>query len=178
MSRQGVAGGQDRPQGGRLRKRGKGPLRQALFGMGGADPTRIDGISVETTQTIRSEIGPDLARFESEKQFVSCVRFAPRQASSGGKPLHQRNRKLLGCSRVREALRMAAMTVRCSQTALGAYYRSVAVHKAPSSGLRAPGPRPAEASTTNRGQPGIPGQRYRYTSSRLRPQASIITCTW
>jgi transposase len=112
-----------------MRARGQEPMRQALYGLCGADLTRIDGVSVETAQTVLSEVGPDLTRFETEKQFVSYLRFAPGTAFSGGKPVRKNRRKLLGCSRVREALRMAALAVRNSRTALGAYYRSIAFRK-------------------------------------------------
>jgi transposase len=112
-----------------MRTRGQEPMRQALYGMCGADLTRIDGVSVETAQTVLSEVGPDLTRFETEKQFVSYLRFAPGTAFSGGKPVRKSRRKLLGCSRVREALRMAALAVQNSRTALGAYYRNIAYRK-------------------------------------------------
>jgi transposase len=112
-----------------LRKRGQEPLRQALYGMCGVDLTRIEGVSVETAQTVLSEVGPDLTRFETEKHFVSYLRFSPGTAFSGGKPVRKSRRRLLGCSRVREALRMSALAVRNSHTALGAYYRNIAFRK-------------------------------------------------
>jgi hypothetical protein len=112
-----------------LRKRGQEPLRQALYWMCGADLTRIEGVSVETAQTVLSEVGPDMSRFETEKQFVSYLRFSPGTAFSGGKPVRKSRRRLLGCSRVRDALRMAALAVRNSRTALGAYYRNIAFRK-------------------------------------------------
>jgi transposase len=112
-----------------LRKRGQEPMRQALYGMSGVDLTRIDGVSVETAQAVLSEVGPDVSSFPSEKQFISYLRFAPGTAFSGGKPVRKSRRKLLGCSRVREALRMAALAVRNARTALGAYYRNIAYRK-------------------------------------------------
>lgn len=112
-----------------MRERGQEPLRQALYGMCGCDLTRIDGVSTQIAQTVLSEVGYDLSKFETEKQFISYLRFAPSTAISGGRPVRKSGRKLLGCSRVREALRMAALAVRSSRTALGAYYRNVAFRK-------------------------------------------------
>jgi transposase len=112
-----------------MRGRGQEPMRQALYGMCGCDLTRIDGVSVEIAQTVLSEVGYDLSKFETEKQFISYLRFAPNTAVSGGKPVRKNRRKLLGCSRLREALRMAALAVRSSRTALGAYYRNIAFRK-------------------------------------------------
>ena len=70
-----------------IQKRGEEPLRQALYRLSGVDLTGIDAIGVETVQVVLSEYGPDLSRFPSEKQFVSHVTLAPRQALSGGKPV-------------------------------------------------------------------------------------------
>jgi len=107
-----------------IKKRGQEPLRQALYRMSGADLTGIDAIGVETIQTVLSEYGPDLSRFPTEKQFVAHLRLAPRVAKSGGKPLKKKKRN--GAStRTAAALRMAALSLRHTPTALGAYYRNV-----------------------------------------------------
>src|SRR5262249_26745004 len=67
----------------------------------------------------------DLSRFPSEKQFVSHVTLAPRRPMSGGKPVKKKRRNTAS-TRVAGALRMAALSLRHSQTALGAYYRTIA----------------------------------------------------
>jgi len=110
-------------------RQGKEPMRQGLFKISGADLTRIDGISVDTAEIILSEIGPDLSKFHTEKQFVSYLRLSPNLAISGGKNVHSKKKTIICCSRVKEALRMAAVTIRLSRTALGAYYRSIAFRK-------------------------------------------------
>ena len=108
-----------------IRKRGEDPLRQALYRISGADLTAIDALGVETVQVVLSEYGPDLSRFPTEKQFVSHVTLAPHRPSSGGKPLKKKKRGSAS-SRVAAALRMAALSLRHSETALGAYYRQIA----------------------------------------------------
>ncbi len=108
-----------------IQKRGQEPLRQALYRMSGVDLTGIDAIGVETVQTVLSEYGPDLSRFPTEKQFVQHVTLAPHRPTSGGKPVKKKKRGSAS-TRVAGALRMAALSLRHSQTALGAYYRQIA----------------------------------------------------
>ncbi len=111
----------------KLRRRGQ-PLRAQLWRLSGVDLTRIDGISSDTARTIITEVGVDLSSFPTEKHFVSWLRLCPRTAISGGKQLGSRKRKKngTGANRIAGALRMAAVTVGRSKTALGAAYRRVA----------------------------------------------------
>ena len=113
-----------------IKRRGQEPKRQALFRMSGVDVTQIDAIGVETVEVVISEYGPDLSRFPSEDQFVSHSTLAPRVPKSGGKPLKKKRRNSAS-SRVATALRMAAQSLRHSDTALGAYYRSTLRRKGP-----------------------------------------------
>jgi transposase len=108
-----------------IKKRGQEPMRQALYRMSGVDVTQIDAIGVETVEVVLSEYGPDLSRFPTEKQFVSHATLAPRVPKSGGKPLKRKKRNSAS-TRVAAALRMAALSLRHSETALGAYYRRLA----------------------------------------------------
>jgi len=108
-----------------IKKRGQEPMRQALYRMSGVDGTQIDAIGVETIEVVYSEYGPDLSRFTTEKQFVSHATLAPRVPKSGGKPVKKKKRNSAS-TRVAAALRMAALSLRHSETALGAYYRSIA----------------------------------------------------
>jgi len=108
-----------------IKKRGQEPRRQALYRMSGVDITHIDAVAVETVEVLLSEYGPDLSRFPTEKHFVSHVTLAPRVPKSGGKPVRKKKRNSAS-TRVAAALRMAALSLRHSQTALGAYYRKMA----------------------------------------------------
>jgi transposase len=114
------------PQKGRaIQSRGQEPMRQALYRMSGVDLTGIDAIGVETVQVVLSEYGPDLSRFPTEKQFVSHVTLAPHKPTSAGKPVKKKKRNSAS-TRVAAALRMAASSLRHSESALGAYYRQIA----------------------------------------------------
>ena len=109
----------------KIRSRGEEPMRQALYRMSGVDLTGIDAIGVETVQVILSEYGPDLSRFSTEKQFVKHVTLAPHIPTSAGKPVKKKKRNSAS-TRVAGALRIAATSLRHSETALGAYYRQIA----------------------------------------------------
>jgi transposase len=87
----------------------------------GVDLTRIDGIREMTVQTIVSEAGLDMSPWPSEHHFVSWLALAPRNDISGGKVLKKRTRKV--ASRLAMALRMAASTLRESESYLGAQFR-------------------------------------------------------
>jgi transposase len=108
-----------------LRRRGQEPMREAWYRMSGVDLTEIDAIGVETIQVVLTEYGPDLSCFPTEKHFVSQATLAPRRRMSGGKPVKKKKRNSAS-TRVAAALRMAALSQRHSQTALGAYYRNIA----------------------------------------------------
>src|SRR5262244_2714873 len=108
-----------------IRQRGQEPKREALYRVSGVDITQIDAIGVETVEVVLSEYGPDLSCFPTEKQFVSHITLAPHVAKSGGKPVKKKKRNSAS-TRVAAALRMAALSLRHSQTALGAYYRRIA----------------------------------------------------
>jgi transposase len=112
-----------------IRKRGEEPMRQALYRMSGVDLTGIDAIGVESVLMVLSEYGPDLSKFPTEHQFVSHLTLAPHKPTSGGKPVKKQRRRGSASSRVGAGLRMAALSMRHSQTALGAYYRHMARHK-------------------------------------------------
>jgi transposase len=108
-----------------IRQRGQEPMRPAFLRMSGVDLTEIDAIGMETVQVVLTEYGPDLSCFPTEKQFISHATLAPRRPMSGGKPVKKRKRNSAS-SRVAAALRMAALSQRHSDTALGAYYRQIA----------------------------------------------------
>jgi hypothetical protein len=88
--------------------------RQSLFRITGVDLVAIDGLNDNLVQTILSEIGTDMSRFPSVKQFASWLGPAPRNDISGGKVL--RSRTLKTHNRAGQALTR-------SNSAFGAFYR-------------------------------------------------------
>lgn len=111
-----------------IQRRKEQPLRTALWRFAGVDLTRIDGISGGVAQVVLSEVGLDLQAFPTEKHFVSWLLLSPRTAFSAGKPLSKKN-KGTGATRVASVLRMAALSLANSSSALGAYFRRVARRK-------------------------------------------------
>ena len=85
------------------------PAREALFRLSGYDLTSIDGIGVDTAETILSELGPDLSCFPSENHFTSYLKLVPKLSISGGKPVPSK-RAGSTTTRLGAAFRMAALT--------------------------------------------------------------------
>jgi transposase len=110
-------------------------LRRALFAASGIDLTSIDGISTMIAMQLISEIGLDMSRWLSEKHFTSWLGLAPKLAKSGGRVLPRRSRRVI--NRAAQALRMAAYAVSRTQTALGAYYRSMKARLGPAKAIKA-----------------------------------------
>jgi len=95
--------------------------RTLLLQMCGVDLTRIDGIDVTTAFKVLAEVGADLSRFKNSKHFASWLGLCPGTKISGGKVLSARTSR--NANRAAQALKMAAVSLRSSQSALGAYYR-------------------------------------------------------
>ena len=70
------------------------------------------------------ECGIGLGRWPSAKHFTSCLTLSPSCKVSGGKVLSSHTRKTT--NRVAALLRLAAVTVGKTDTALGAFYRRLA----------------------------------------------------
>ena len=106
---------------GRARNAPRFDLRSLLFKMCGVDLTRIDGIDVTTALAVISEIGTDMSRFPTEKNFTSWLGLCPGTRITGGKVMSGRTKRC--ANRAAQALRLAAAALRTSKSALGAYFR-------------------------------------------------------
>jgi transposase len=111
-----------------IAKKGQAPMREALYQLTGFDLTTIDGIGVDTAAVVVSELGPDFSAFPDEGHFVAYLRLAPNLSISAGKKVPS---KIKGTttSRVAASLRMAALALRNSKSALGAFYRRISRRK-------------------------------------------------
>lgn len=106
---------------GRARNAPKFDLRTQLFQMCGVDLTRIDGVDVTTALAVVSEVGADMAKFQSVKHFTSWLGLCPGTKITGGKVMSGKTKRVV--NRAAQALRLAAAALRSSKSALGAYYR-------------------------------------------------------
>ena len=96
-------------------------VREALFALLEKDITTIDGLGPYLSLKLIAECGDDLSSWPSAKHFTSWLGLAPSNKVSGGKMLSSRTRRSGG--RAAALLRLAAVTVGRTDTALGAFYR-------------------------------------------------------
>lgn len=96
-------------------------VRAALYRVLGVDLTQIHGLGPSLALKLVSECGADLRAWPSAKHFTSWLCLAPGNKISGGKLLSSRTRR--SSSRAAALLRLAAITIGRSETALGAFYR-------------------------------------------------------
>jgi transposase len=96
-------------------------LRRALYAVLGQDLTRIHGLGPSLALKLVAECGTDLTAWPSSKHFTSWLCLAPGNKISGGKVLSSRTRR--SGSRAAALLRLAAVTIGKTETALGAFYR-------------------------------------------------------
>lgn len=96
-------------------------MEEALQRMSGVDLSSINGISTNTALKIVAEIGIDMSRWQTVKQFTSWLGLCPGSKISGGKILSSATKPV--ANRAAAALRMAALTLFNSKSALGAYLR-------------------------------------------------------
>jgi len=100
------------------------PIREMLYTLTGVDSTQINGIGPYTTLRLVAECGTDMAKWPTSKHFTSWLTLSPGNKISGGKVLSSRTRRTK--NRATTLLRIAAVNIGKTQTALGAFYRRLA----------------------------------------------------
>jgi transposase len=100
-------------------------IRTPLHQLTGTDLTQIEGIGSYTALKLVSEIGTDMRRWPSEKHFTSWLTLAPNNKISGGRLLSSQTPP--SANRAAAIFRMSAMSLGRTDTALGAFYRRLAV---------------------------------------------------
>jgi transposase len=111
----------------RTRVRGRKPhdprfdVRTALYYATGVDLTAIEGIDELHALTLVSELGSDLSKWPTLKQFTSWLGLCPNWKKTGGKVQSSQTRR--GKNRAARALRLAAWSLMRSKSYLGAYLR-------------------------------------------------------
>jgi hypothetical protein len=99
----------------------KQTLQTQLHQVCGVDLTKIPGIKEQTAQIIISEVGLDMTRWNTEKQFSSFLGLCPNNLITGGKIIRRSTRKVY--NRAADALRLCAQSLTHSKSAMGAKYR-------------------------------------------------------
>lgn len=100
-------------------------MSNRLFGV---DLFSIDCVSMNTVLTLIAEIGQDIYKFKTAKQFASYLRLAPNNRISGGKLISSRTPK--GANRFALCLRNAANTIdKKKGTVLCSFFKRIAYKK-------------------------------------------------
>jgi transposase len=99
-------------------------VRGSLYTLLGADLSQIHGLGPYTVLRLVAECGQDMRRWPTSKHFTSWLTLAPGNKISGGRVLSSTTRR--SSNRAAALLRMAAVNIGRTQTAVGAFYRRLA----------------------------------------------------
>jgi hypothetical protein len=110
-------------------------LQAELTRICGVDLTSIDGVGVMTAQTFIAELGTDMSPWATEDKLVSWLKLSPNRPVTGGKVMKGKPSKTT--NRASESLRMAASTLKESDSYLGAMFRQYRGRLGPKSAIKA-----------------------------------------
>ena len=96
-----------------------------LHHLTGVDLTQIDGLAPYSALKLIAEIGTDLRRWPTAHHFTAWLTLAPQNRISGGRRLSSKTQP--SANRAAAVLRVAAMSLIRSQTALTATARKLAI---------------------------------------------------
>jgi len=99
-------------------------VRSALYTLLGADLSQVHGFGPYTVLRLVAECGDDMTKWPTAKHFTSWLCLAPGNKISGGRVLSAKTRR--SANRASALLRIAAVNVGRTHTALGAFYRRLA----------------------------------------------------
>lgn len=99
-------------------------VRSALYTLLGADLSQIHGFGPYTVLRLVAECGDDMTKWPTAKHFTSWLSLSPGNKISGGRLLSSKTRR--SSNRATALLRIAAVNIGKTQTALGAFYRRLA----------------------------------------------------
>jgi len=99
-------------------------VRKSLYTLLGADLSQIHGLGPYSVLRLVAECGDDMRKWPTAKHFASWLALAPGNKISGGRVLSSRTRR--SSNRAAALLRIAAVNVGRTQTAMGAFYRRLA----------------------------------------------------
>jgi transposase len=105
----------------KARNEPKFDVRSALYTLLGADLSQIHGFGPYTVLRLVAECGDDMKKWPTAKHFTSWLTLAPGNKISGGRVLSSKTRR--SSNRAAALLRIAAVNIGKTQTALGAFYR-------------------------------------------------------
>ena len=99
-------------------------VRSLLHTLTGVDLTEVHGLGPYAVLKLIGECGDDMSRWPTAKHFTSWLTLSPGNKISGGKVLSSKTRR--SSNRAAVILRLCAVNVGKTRTALGAFYRRLA----------------------------------------------------
>lgn len=106
-------------------KASKENIKEKLQTICKVDLTEIDGLDINTIETIISEVGIDMNKWPTDKHFGSWLGLSPNNKISGGRILSRKSKKIV--NRAATAFRLAAYAAGKSDSSIGAFYRRLRV---------------------------------------------------
>lgn len=103
--------------------------RTCMYNLAKVDLTAIPGLNENLVQKILAEVGLDMERFPSVKNFCSWLGLAPHNAISGGRILYSHISH--SSNRAGQAFRLAAQAVSRGKTAYSEFYRRIRARSGP-----------------------------------------------
>ena len=100
-------------------------MHKELVRIVGVDLTAVPGISVQTVSRVISEAGIDMSKWQTSKHFASWLGLCPGNKVSGGKRLSGKTAP--SQNKAAAALRAASISLRLTDTALGAFFRRMSL---------------------------------------------------
>lgn len=110
-------------------------MRTQLYRIVGVDLTAIDGLNAVAVQTFISHTGVTFSAWPTNKHLVSWLSLCPNNDISGGKIIYSWMKRSKNAAA--QALRVAAMSLANSKSALGAYYRRMRAKHGPQTAVTA-----------------------------------------
>jgi transposase len=110
-------------------------IADQLYKKMGVDLTEVDGLGTVTIQTIVSEIGTDVSKWQTSKHFSNWLGLCPSNEKSGGKVIRNKTKKVK--NRLNKALRLAAYGISKSDSWLGGFFRRKRAQKGPTIAITA-----------------------------------------
>jgi transposase len=98
-------------------------IQRGLYNAAGVDFTIIPGLNELSVQTIVSEVGLDMSKWNTEKHFVSWLGLSPTNKTTGGKIFDTRTNKVK--NKASMSFRMAALNIGRGKTATAGFYRRI-----------------------------------------------------
>jgi len=99
-------------------------IRTPLHQLTGVDLTQIDAIGPYSALRLLAEIGTDMTRWPTADHFTSWLTLAPHNKITGGRLLSSKT--MPSANRAAGILRLSALSLGRTDTALGAFYRRMA----------------------------------------------------